>query len=163
MRHAVDKKKFSRSTKQRKALFLSLICPLIEKGAIVTTLAKAKAIKRITEKLVTAGKKKNLTGRRSIQALLRKRRLTNIVVDEIAPLFDQRPGGYLRIIHLPPRKGDSAPMAKIEFIDYPKEAQASEIKKQEVEKIIPEEKVKTDKPVRRHYNKKKTEKNGEKN
>lgn len=128
MKHRIQGKKFSRNTKQRKALFLSLILGIIKNGSITTTLAKAKGIQPLLEKLITLGKKGSLASRRLVFKTLRSRKLTNLLVDEIAPLFKSRSGGYSRVIKLPPRLGDSAKMAKIELLTYP------EVKKVKVSK-----------------------------
>jgi large subunit ribosomal protein L17 len=116
MRHKVAGRKFSRNTKQRKALFFSGLKTLIEKGALTTTEARAKTIRQLAERLVTKAKK----GSRRIHSVLRKKYLVNKLVDEIAPVFRQRPGGYLRIIRLFPRQGDKTKMVRLEFVEYPK-------------------------------------------
>lgn len=111
-------RKFSRNTLQRKALFLSAMRGLVENGAITTTLAKAKTVRSLMEKLVTKAKQGDLTARRKIHSVLRNRRLVNKLVEEIAPVFKERPGGYLRIFRLFPRRGDNAQMARLEFVEY---------------------------------------------
>lgn len=119
MRHQVTGKKFSRTTNQRKALFLGIIRTLIERGSVTTTLVKAKAVKRVAEKLITTAKKGDLAARRRVLIFLREKNLTNRLVDEIAPVFKERKGGYLRIIRLSQRLGDNALMAKLEFVSQP--------------------------------------------
>ena len=105
-----------RDIKERKALFLSLARGLIINGEIKTTLAKAKTIRGYLEKMITVAKKGDLSARRNLQSQLRKRELVNRLVDEVAPQFKDRPGGYLRIIKLGERRGDRAFLAKIEFV-----------------------------------------------
>lgn len=117
MKHRVSKRKFNRNTKERKALFYSLTTSLIEKGYLTTTLAKAKTIKSLVEKLITKAKEGSLASRRKIHSFLRKRDLVNRLTDEIAPLFKTRKGGYLRIVRLPFREGDGAQMARLEFVE----------------------------------------------
>ena len=133
MKHRVSGRKFSRDTKERKVLFLSLVRSLVEKGVLITTLARAKTAKRLTEKLVTLGKKNTVSGRRAILSFLRHKDLANYLAGEIAPLFQQRQGGYLRLIHLPPRKGDAAPMAKVEWVEFPVKKMTGKEKKVSVE------------------------------
>lgn len=116
MKHQVSGRKFSRTTNQRKALFLSLTRGLIQEGEIKTTLPKAKAIRSYFEKLVTVAKKGDVFARRRLQAELRKTDLVDRLVDGIAPAFKDRPGGYLRIIKLSQRRGDNALMAKVELV-----------------------------------------------
>jgi len=119
MRHQVLGRKFNRDTKERKALFLSLARALIEKGEIKTTLARAKTTQRLTENLVIIARRGDLSARRRIHSFLREVKLVNKLVDEIAPVFKQRPGGYTRIVRLYQRQGDNALLAKLEFVDFP--------------------------------------------
>jgi len=129
MRHKVAGRKFSRNTKQRKALFFSGLKTLIEKGSLTTSLAKAKTIRQIAEKLITQAKKGDLTSRRRIHSVLRKKNLVNKLVDEISPVFRQRPGGYLRVVRLFPRQGDKAKMARLEFVEYHEDKNKTDKKK----------------------------------
>lgn len=117
MRHQVKGKKLGRNTKQRKALFKSLISHLIIKGEIITTLAKAKAIQRLTDKLITRAKKTNLNSRRIVAAFFNQKHVTNKLVDELAPQMSNRQSGYTKITRLGPRRGDSSMMVKLEFTD----------------------------------------------
>lgn len=157
MKHRVAGKKFSRNTKERKALFLSLVRSLVERGVLVTTLTKAKTTKRLTEKLVTSGKKNSVAGRREVFSFLRDKKLANYLVDEIVPLFKQRSGGYLRLIHLPPRKGDAAPMAKVEWVELlPKKEVKKEVKS--LAKKDSDSKVEKTEPVGKEKEPEKTKK-----
>jgi len=119
MRHRIDGKKISLNHDQRKALFKNLINSLILHGQIKTTEAKAKAVRRLAEKLITKGKEQTLHARRIIAAFLQNKKVVNRIVDELAPLFKKRPGGYTRIIRLGERKGDRAPMVKLELVEKP--------------------------------------------
>jgi len=146
MRHRIAGRKFSRSTKQRKALFFSGLQVLIENGFLKTTLERAKSIRRIAEKLITKARQGDVASRRKIHLILRKRSLVNKLVDEIAPLFRERKGGYLRIIRFPPRQGDKAVMARLEFVEYPQKMNEVDIKdKKETKKIKNENKDKSNK------------------
>lgn len=117
MRKAVYGRQLGRTSNQRKALFRSLVCDLIEKGKIKTTLAKAKAIKAEAEKLITKAKKGSLTDRRNIFRFLNKRSLVNCLVDGIVPHLKERHSGYLKILRLERRKGDNAVMAQLSFVN----------------------------------------------
>ncbi len=117
MRKRVFGRQFSRTKNQRQALFRSLIGSLVAKGEIVTTLPKAKSVKPQAEKLVTKAKRGTLADQRVILRFLGKRALVNRLVFTIAPLFKEKKGGYLRIIHLGLRRGDTAPMAKLMFTE----------------------------------------------
>jgi len=89
---------------------------LILQEKIKTTQAKAKAVRPVVEKLITAGKKNDLTARRRINAFLDDRKATDKILKELSPRYQERPGGYLRISKLEPRAGDGADMAVIEFV-----------------------------------------------
>ncbi len=118
MRHKVAGRLFSRTANQRKALLRGLVSSLFEHQRIETTVAKAKAIKGIAEKLVTFGKKGDLHSKRMVMSYIPNRAVMSKLFSEIAPRFADRNGGYLRIIHTRQRVNDRAPMAIIEFIDY---------------------------------------------
>jgi len=121
MRHRINGKKLSLDHDQRKALFKNLINSLILHGQIKTTEAKAKAVRRLAEKLITKGKEQTLHARRLIASFLQNKKAVNKIVDELAPLFKKRPGGYTRIVRLGKRKGDSAPMVKLELVEKPEQ------------------------------------------
>jgi large subunit ribosomal protein L17 len=111
--------KLGRSQAHRDALLSNLVCSLIEHNRIKTTLAKAKAIKPLAEKMMTLGKKATLHARRTALSVLRQKDAVKTLFDEIAPRSASRTGGYTRIIKLGPRKSDSAPIALIEWVDAP--------------------------------------------
>ncbi len=83
---------------------------------IVTTEAKAKALRPVAEKLITKAKKGGLHNHRQVVSYLRDREMASKLFDEIGPRYDERPGGYTRILKLGPRQGDNAPMARIELV-----------------------------------------------
>ncbi|HUV72536.1 MAG TPA: 50S ribosomal protein L17 [Clostridia bacterium] len=117
MRKRIFGRQLGRSKNQRKALFRGLIASLLEEGEIETTLAKAKAMKPRAEKLVTKAKAGTLADKRVLFSFLGKRALVNRLVEEIAPLFKERKGGYLRIVRTGRRRGDQAPMARVLFTE----------------------------------------------
>lgn len=118
MRHNKGGFKLGRNPASRKALLRNLTTSLIEKNRIETTLAKAKAVKPIVEKMVTLGKSGTLASKRRALAYLYRRKSVQILFDELAPRFMDRKGGYTRILKTDFRKGDGAEMAIIEFTDY---------------------------------------------
>ncbi len=118
MRHLKGGFKLRRNPAQRKALLRNLSASLIEKNRIETTLAKAKAIRPIVEKLITMGKSGDLADKRRAFAYLYKRETVHVLFNEVAPRFMDRQGGYTRIIKSDFRKGDGAEMAIIEFVDF---------------------------------------------
>ncbi len=118
MRHNKGGFKLGRNPASRKALLRNLTTSLIEKNRIETTVAKAKAVKPIVEKMITLGKSGTLASKRRAIAYLYKRKAVQVLFDEVAPRFMDRQGGYTRILKSDFRKGDGAEMAIIEFIDF---------------------------------------------
>ncbi|MCX8030467.1 MAG: 50S ribosomal protein L17 [Thermodesulfovibrionales bacterium] len=118
MRHKVAGRKFDRTANQRKALFRGLIVSLFEHQRIETSLAKAKAVRGIAEKLITFGKRGDLHAKRMVLSYIPNRSAVAKLFSEIAPRFINRNGGYLRILKTRQRVNDRAPMAILEFIDY---------------------------------------------
>jgi large subunit ribosomal protein L17 len=129
MRHRVDGRLFGRTANQRKALLRGLVTSLIEHERIETTLAKAKEVRRIAEKIVTLGLKGDLHAKRLAFSYLSNRASLAKLFSEIAPRFAGRNGGYLRIIQTRYRVNDSAPMAVLEFIDFEGTKKTKEPKK----------------------------------
>ena len=111
-------RKFGRTSAHRKALFRNLVGALIQRERISTTLAKAKEIRSVVEKLVTLGKKGSLHHRRQAASYLFDKKTVKKLFDDLAPRMKDRPGGYLRIIKRGVRFGDGAKLATIEFVDY---------------------------------------------
>lgn len=114
MRHGNVNRKFGREKNQRAALLSSLAQSLIQKGRIKTTLAKAKEVRPLVEKMVTRSKKDTLQSRRMLTAQLGERTAQKLI--KTASAYKERPGGYLRIVKMGPRMGDAAEMALIEFV-----------------------------------------------
>lgn len=118
MRHNKRNKKLGRTSSHRRAMMRNQIASLIEHGRITTTLAKAKALRPVAEKLVTQGRRDTVAARRLVRKWVADRDLVGKLFDDIAPRFVDRPGGYLRIVKLGHRKGDAAEEAILEFVDY---------------------------------------------
>jgi large subunit ribosomal protein L17 len=117
MRHQKKTVKLGRTAEHRKALLANQVCSLIEYQRIKTTLAKAKAVRPLAEKMVTLGKRGSIHARRTALATLRQKNAVKKLFDDIAPRSTDRNGGYTRIVKLGQRKSDSAPMAFIEWVD----------------------------------------------
>ena len=115
MRHLSNQKKFGRTRNQRNALLNGLIRSLIEREKIVTTTVKAKGIKPQVEQIITKGKNKNLSTIRYLHSLLDSKNAKK-VYEILSPRYQERTGGYTKILRIPPRKSDGAEMAIIEFI-----------------------------------------------
>lgn len=121
MRHRVGKKHLNRDTDHRKALLRNLSKSLITFGSVETTLAKAKFVQPYVEKLVTKAKRgPDFTNINRVNAKLRSHEALKILFEDIAMRFSERNGGYTRVVKLGFRKGDRAPMARIEWVESPK-------------------------------------------
>ena len=131
MRHQKKTIKLGRKAEHRKALLANQVCSLIEHQRIKTTLAKAKAVRPLAERMVTLGKNGSIHARRTALATLRQKNAVKKLFNDIAPRSADRNGGYTRIVKLGQRKSDSAPMAFIEWIDIAEvvEEKAAEQKK----------------------------------
>lgn len=119
MRHRKANRRFSRSSSHRKAMFQNMSASLLKHELITTTLAKAKDLRRVVEPLITLAKQDNVARRRLAFARLRDRDIVTKLFNELAPRYQKRPGGYLRILKSGFRKGDNAPMAIVELVDRP--------------------------------------------
>lgn len=117
MKHGRKVPKLQRDASHRKALLANLVCALVEHRRIRTTLAKAKAVRPLAEKMVTLGKRGDLHARRTAVAELRHKDVVKKLFEEIAVASKDRAGGYTRITKLGQRRSDSAPMAFIEWVD----------------------------------------------
>src|SRR6266545_399318 len=108
--------RFGGDAAHQKAMMGNLVAHLIAAEGIVTTEAKAKALRPIAEKIVTKAKKGGVDHQRQVVAYIRDKDMAHKLFVEIAPRYADRPGGYLRILKLGARQGDNAPMARIEFV-----------------------------------------------
>jgi large subunit ribosomal protein L17 len=142
MRHQKKTIKLGRTAEHRKALLANQVCSLIEHQRIKTTLAKAKAVRPLAERMVTLGKNGSIHARRTALATLRQKNAVKKLFDDIAPRSAERNGGYTRIVKLGQRMSDSAPMAFIEWVDMAEliEAKAEEEKKAKRKKAEPKPK-----------------------
>ena len=125
MRHRKKTVKLQRDTAHRRSLLANLACSLIEHGRIRTTLAKAKALRPVAEKMVSLAKRGDLHARRQAVAFLRQKGAVKKLFEEVGPACEDRQGGYCRITKLGARASDSAPMAYIEWTDVEEMALSS--------------------------------------
>jgi large subunit ribosomal protein L17 len=109
-------RRFGGDAAHQKAMMGNLVASMIAAEAIVTTEAKAKALRPVVEKCVTKAKKGGVHRQRLVVAFIRDKDMAHKLFAEIGPRYEDRPGGYTRILKLGPRHGDNAPMARIEFI-----------------------------------------------
>jgi len=117
MRHRLSGRKLGRTTKHRDAMTRNMVTSLIDEERVRTTLAKAKEVRRHAERIITVGKRGTLHARRQAAAYLKTPAAVQKLMDTIGPRYADRPGGYTRILRLPPRVGDAAPMAILELVD----------------------------------------------
>ena len=119
MRHRKAGRKLNRNSSHRRAMFRNMSASLIEHEQIRTTVAKAKELRRHVEPLITMAKTDAPEKRRRAFDRLRNRSSVTKLFNEIGPRYKDRPGGYLRILKMGPRPGDSAPMALVQLVDRP--------------------------------------------
>ena len=118
MRHGLANRKLGRTSSHRNALFRNQLASLIDKERIITTLPKAKELRPQIERLITLGKSDSVHNRRQVERVVPDDHLITKLFDTLGPRFNERPGGYTRIIKLGSRRGDAAEMAILEFIGY---------------------------------------------
>lgn len=142
MRHRVAGKKLGRDASHRKALLKNLATSMVEKGSVTTTLAKAKYAKPFIEKAVTKAKNGKI---RELKKVIVTEDMVRKILSEVAPKFEGRAGGYLRLIKLGRRDGDNAAMARLEWVeDIAKPEKKSNAKKAEVKSKEVVEETKAD-------------------
>ncbi|RRQ22501.1 50S ribosomal protein L17 [Thiohalobacter thiocyanaticus] len=119
MRHRKSGRQLNRNSSHRKAMFRNMAASLLRHEVITTTLPKAKELRRVAEPLITMAKNDSVHQRRLAFSRLRDREAVTKLFDELGPRYQARPGGYLRILKMGYRAGDSAPMALVELVDRP--------------------------------------------
>ena len=122
MKHNIKHRKLNRTSSHRKALLMNMSNALIKHEQITTTLPKAKELRPFIEKIVTLGKKGDLSARKKTISILQDEKMTKKIFDTLAERYSERKGGYTRIIKLGKRYGDNAETAVIEFVDRDEEA-----------------------------------------
>ncbi len=126
MRHGKSGRKLGRRSDQRRALFMNLANALIKHEQITTTLPKARDLRPYIEKLITRARRGNLADRRLLLATLGEQAMVAKLIDVLGPRYQDRPGGYCRILKAGFRQGDAAPMAVIELVDRDPDAKGQD-------------------------------------
>mgnify|MGYP001221998863 FL=1 len=144
MRHKFAHRKLNRTSEHRKALFKNMLNSLIKYEQITTTLPKAKELKPKIDKIITLGKKNDLTSKKNLFTQLQSKHSVDKLIKILSQRYQKRNGGYSRLIKAGFRYGDDAPMAVIELIDRDTEAKKIDIKK----KIEKTEQTKTEAPAK---------------
>ena len=140
MRHRLQGRKLNRTSSHRKAMFANMAVALVKHEQIKTTLPKAKELRPLVEKLVTLGKRGDLHARRLLIAKTRDIGTAAKLIDTLGPRYQDRSGGYLRVLKAGFRLGDNAPMAIIEFVDRDVSAKGQDSgppQQREVEEVEP--------------------------
>jgi len=126
MRHRIGGRKLNRTSQHRQMLFRNMAQALIKHEQIVTTLPKARELRPVVERLITLGKRGDLHARRLAHARLRDDAMTKKLFEVLGPRYEERAGGYCRIMKAGFRYGDSAPMAVIELVDRDEDARGQD-------------------------------------
>ena len=126
MRHRIGGRKLNRTSQHRQMLFRNMAQALIKHEQIVTTLPKAKELRPVVERLISLGKRGDLHARRLAHARLRDDAMTKKLFEALGPRYEERAGGYCRIMKAGFRYGDSAPMAVIELVDRDEDARGQD-------------------------------------
>lgn len=121
MRHRYAGKQLGRTSSHRKAMFRNMSASLVKHEVIKTTLSKAKELRRVLEPMITYAKQDSAARRRLTFDRIRDRDVVTKLFNELGPRYQDRPGGYLRILKCGFRPGDSAPMAIVELVDRPED------------------------------------------
>jgi len=109
-------RKLGRASDHRMAMLRAMVTFLLENGRIETTVTRAKEVRSMTEKMITTAKREDLHAKRQVYSFITKESVAKKTIDEIAPKYKEKNGGYTRIIKIGPRRGDAAEMAIIELI-----------------------------------------------
>jgi large subunit ribosomal protein L17 len=131
MRHRKTGRRLGRTTSHRDAMLRNMVTSLLDQERIVTTVPKAKEARRVTEQMITLGKRGDLHARRQAMSYIRSKSIVAKLFDQLSGQYADRNGGYTRIIRTGSRLGDAAPMAILELVDY-KEI-VSEVKAEQVQ------------------------------
>ena len=127
MRHRKSGRQLNRNSSHRKAMFRNMASSLVKHGVIKTTVAKAKELRMVVEPLITLAKTDSVANRRLAFARTQDKEVVGILFNELGARYQERPGGYTRILKCGFRTGDKAPMAYVELVDRPVVEDAPEV------------------------------------
>jgi len=143
MRHKLGYRKLNRTSEHRKALFKNMLNSLIKYEQITTTLPKAKELKPKIDKVITLGKKNNLTSKKNLFTQLQSKTSVDKLIKVLSQRYEKRNGGYSRVIRAGYRYGDDAPLAVIELVDRDIQAKKVDVKKNDDTKVKEKTETKT--------------------
>ena len=127
MRHRKSGRQLNRNSSHRKAMFRNMASSLVKHGVIKTTVAKAKELRMVVEPLITLAKTDSVANRRLAFARTQDKEVVGILFNDLGARYQERPGGYTRILKCGFRTGDKAPMAYVELVDRPAAEEAAEV------------------------------------
>ena len=133
MRHRKSGRQLNRNSSHRQAMFKNMAGSLVKSELIKTTLPKAKELRRVIEPLITLAKQDSVANRRLAMARTGDKEVVGKLFNELGPRYEERPGGYIRILKCGFRTGDKAPMAYVELVDRPEVEAIEEIEETEAE------------------------------
>ena len=133
MRHRKSGRQLNRNSSHRKAMFRNMASSLVKHGVIKTTVAKAKELRMVVEPLITLAKTDSVANRRLAFARTQDKQVVGLLFNELGVRYQERPGGYTRILKCGFRTGDKAPMAYIELVDRPVVEDAPEVVEESAE------------------------------
>jgi len=136
MRHRKVSRKLGRDVEHHKAILRNMVTDLFKYGKITTTIAKAKELKRVADKMITLAKRGDLTSRRRALAFIRDKNIVRKLFSELREKYLNRTGGYTRVIKIGPRRGDASMMAIVELVEEKITTKRSKLKKERLKKIV---------------------------
>jgi len=136
MRHRKVSRKLGRDTEHHKAILRNMVTDLFKHGRVTTTLAKAKELRRVADKMITLAKKGDLASRRRALAFIRDKSIVKKLFTQLREKYLDRAGGYTRIIKVGPRRGDASFMAIVELVEEKLTTKGSKLKKERIKKVL---------------------------
>lgn len=136
MRHRKISRKLGRDTEHHKAIIRNMVTDLFKHGRVVTTLAKAKELRRAADKMITLAKKGDLASRRRALAFIRDKNIVRKLFSQLREKYLDRAGGYTRIIKIGSRRGDASIMAVVELVEEKLTTKGSKIKKEKLKRVL---------------------------
>jgi large subunit ribosomal protein L17 len=136
MRHRKVSRKLGRDTEHHEAILRNMVTDLFKHGKVTTTLAKAKELRRVADKMITLAKKGDLASRRRALAFIRDKGVVKKLFNQLREKYLDRSGGYTRIIKIGPRRGDASIMAIVELVEEKLTTKGSKLKKEKIKKVL---------------------------
>jgi large subunit ribosomal protein L17 len=136
MRHRKVSRKLGRDTEHHEAILRNMVTDLFKHGKVTTTLAKAKELRRVADKMITFAKKGDLASRRRALAFIRDKGVVKKLFNQLREKYLDRSGGYTRIIKIGPRRGDASIMAIVELVEEKLTTKGSKLKKEKIKKVL---------------------------